>query len=176
PRPAVPLSPSRYGTSTGTVPNEMHFFFSYVPNSALPRGLNRASDGDIDKRHPKLVPLHALKQSSATVLMLEMRSGAEELPEIAGSDDRNRSLDRSKANWKRVAARHRVNGGAGGHYLFADGHGAGYSYEYVTAASRENMLDEVFPVFNGSPQFGYNRKDLIWDPFGPATDSLFELP
>ena len=172
PRPAVPLTPGTYGSSTGTVPSDLHFFFSYVPNSALPAGFNSANStaprAQVDKRFPKLVPIHTIKPTSTTILMLEMRASGDELPQ--GDRERTRELDRGKANWKRVAARHRVDGGNGGHYLFTDGHGAGYAYDYVTEALRSPMLDEAFPQIRGVPQIGFNRKDLIWNPFGPAKD------
>ncbi|MEM7576930.1 MAG: prepilin-type N-terminal cleavage/methylation domain-containing protein [Planctomycetota bacterium] len=166
PRPGIPdMTPSKYGGSTGTVPNELHFFFSYVPSSALPIGLNRVGT-NTDKRYPKLVPLHAIPQSSATVLMTELRASDAEIP--PGDNWAGRDLARSKANWKRASGRHRVDGGDGANYLFIDGHAAGFDYEYVT---RDNELDELFPVGpNGFPQVGFNRKDFIWNPFGPAGD------
>ncbi|MEM1026885.1 MAG: prepilin-type N-terminal cleavage/methylation domain-containing protein [Planctomycetota bacterium] len=161
----VNITPSRFSGIDANSPNTLHFFFNYVPNSFLPRGLNTDADGDENKRFPNLVPLHQIKRSSATILMLEMRASAAELPDDALAEEKNRDLDRSKANFKRVAARHRVDGGKGGHYLFADGHGAGFAYDYVIEPLTRPFIDEVFPVARG-----FNRKDLIWNPFGPATD------
>ncbi|MEM9752703.1 MAG: prepilin-type N-terminal cleavage/methylation domain-containing protein, partial [Planctomycetota bacterium] len=162
--PRVNITPSQFGGYDPTSPDELHFFFSYVPNSALPAELNRASDGDLNKRYPNLVPLHKITRSSATVLMLELRGSDDEIPDDINSF-RGRDLDRGKANWKRVAARHRVDGGEGSHYLFADGHAAGFTYEYVTEPDRRPFIDEAFPIDSG-----FNRKDVIWNPFGPAKD------
>ncbi len=158
--PAVNLNPS-FGSSGGTPPpGDLWFFFSYVPSSALPRSLNQAADGDVNKKFPNLMPLHKIPQTSATILMLEMRATDDEIPD--GVTFAGRDLDRGKANWKRVAGRHND----GGHYLFTDGHGSWFDYMYVTEAGRDLFKeDEVFP---GNP--GFNRTDLIWDPLGPATD------
>ena len=56
----------------------------------------------------------------------------------------------------RVSARHRE----GGHFLFTDGHGARFDYNYV---AEEPTFDALFP-----DELGVNRTDLIWDPFGAA--------
>ncbi|MEM1097278.1 MAG: prepilin-type N-terminal cleavage/methylation domain-containing protein [Planctomycetota bacterium] len=166
----VPLNPSRFASTNPNSPNELHFFFSYVPNSKLASGLNKQPDGDEIKSFPNLVPLHKIPRTSNAILMLEMRASDAEL-ELANNDPFfGRELDRGKANWKRVASRHRVQGGLGGHYLFADGHGAGYAYEYVTLPARQLMFDEAFPTVGGIPVRGFNRKDLLWNPFGPAED------
>ncbi len=155
--PGFSLQPSEFSATSSVSPDDMWFFFSYVPNSALPRSFNSESDGDLDKRYPKLVPLPKIPQSSATILMLEMRATDDEIPD--GRTFAGEELNRGKANWKRVAGRHRD----GGHYLFADGHGARFDYEYATEAERTPKFDELFP-----DELGFNRRDLIWDPFGPA--------
>ncbi len=126
----------------------IHFYFNYVPSSALPRTFNGG-----DKRMLMRMPQDRIPSPSLTVLMLEMRSTPDEVPK--GGDFRDTTLDRAKSNWKRVAGRH----DGGGHYLFADGHGDWFDYRQVTDFGAD-LYD--------ARAIGYNRKDMIWDPLGPT--------
>ena len=148
------------GTSNGRT---AHFLLGYVPNSGLVRGLN-ASGGSIDKRFPVRIRVENVLRASSAVAMLEMRTTRNELREINVTDAGrffNEDLGRSKANWKRFAARHQE----GGHLLFADGHASHSKYTDVIdhAEGDPAVRDFVDPSATG-----YNQKSIIWDPLGPA--------
>ncbi|MEO0513752.1 MAG: prepilin-type N-terminal cleavage/methylation domain-containing protein [Planctomycetota bacterium] len=148
PDPAMPATGWAGGGGTS-------FYFNYVYNAEL----NEESIGDGPRRRQlptsgateKGVKLDDLTQSSATVLMLEMRANDDELP--AGDPFRGEDLDRQKSDWQRFAARHND----GGHIVFADGHAAFFTNQYVTTPGNDAVT--------GDPN-SYNKTDVIWDPFG----------
>ncbi len=140
-------------------------FFCYVPNSrlaeqleleALQRGVSlSASDPTTWPR----INESQVRNTTRTVYMLEKRTIETEVDTADPFFKNNNGLNRAKANWKRVAARHRN----GGHYLFADGHGEHVDYEVATTnkqGTREpNQADG-----------DWNTETLIWNPLGPARD------
>jgi prepilin-type processing-associated H-X9-DG protein len=88
-----------------------------------------------------------------------MRTIETEVPADDPFFQRNNQLNRAKANWKRVAARH--NGG--GNYLFSDGHGDRIDFEIATT----NKQGTRNPSQAGGD---WNTDTLIWNPLGPARD------
>jgi prepilin-type N-terminal cleavage/methylation domain-containing protein/prepilin-type processing-associated H-X9-DG protein len=113
------------------------FFFCYVPNSALNSSVPSS----------QRIKTTMIGDASKTVAMLEMRTTPDE---ISKSDPNyGAALNRCKANWKRLAARH--NDGA--NVAFIDGHVALVDYRKSTTPG------------NGGD---YNQTDLIWNPLGPA--------
>ena len=146
------------------------FYFNYVPNSQLNntflgRDFNGAEyvQGTTDpiqignELSQKSIRLSQIKDSSRTILMLEMRANPDELP--SGDVHWGLDLARHRCDWKRFAARHFQ----GGHMLFADGHVA----LVENAKATTNAQDSRDPA---TPGGDWNTAELIWDPMGPATD------
>lgn len=133
-------------------PAPINFYFNYVYNAEL--------DDESERRvnlttttNEKMVTLYDLNEASNTIIMLEMRSRFDELPTtdpFYGED-----IDRQKSDWQRFAARH----SDGGHLVFGDGHARHFKNSEVT----EPGIDHV----TGAPN-AYNKRNLIWDPFGTA--------
>jgi prepilin-type N-terminal cleavage/methylation domain-containing protein/prepilin-type processing-associated H-X9-DG protein len=125
------------------------FFFCYVWNAQMDNTLELTAG---DKR-PRLA-LHDFDDSSAQIIMLEMRTDPNELPK----DDPyySEELNRHMSDWQRFAARHR----GGGHMAFADGHCSRVSNVKATTAA------------DGTRGTGHesdmNKDGFIWDPLGPA--------
>lgn len=132
------------------------FYFNYVPNSQLNNTL-LASSGQPQYSPKLLMRLSQISRSDATILMLEMRANARELPGV--DVHYGRDLKRHRADWKRFAARHFD----GGHMLFADGHVAWVLNKDATTNSQGSRD----PSFTGGD---WNTNKLVWDPMGPATD------
>jgi prepilin-type processing-associated H-X9-DG protein len=158
------LTDSTYAT-TGVVDTSVkrQFYFNYVVNSNLDNGNDDNETGVQNYEGKHRVNERQIPQPSLTILMLEIRSRYEELPE--GDPWRNTATyyqARAHANWKRFAARH----SGGGHLLFADGHAAHYSNEFVTTDSTGNRTSAGGSLTAGPT---YNKPGvLIWDPFTPA--------
>ncbi len=133
--------------------SDLYFYFNYVPNSKLENGSQITWRGlDVEK-----IRLTDMKKPTATVLMLELRATKRELPsELADDPQYNKSLNRAKAMWSRMAARH----DAGSNVVYADGHGEKVSLEY---ANEKASADFVNPERDG-----YNKHDLIWSPLTHA--------
>lgn len=146
PDPAMPATGWAGGGGTA-------FYFNYVFNAELDdtNTAVRRRDLSATKTNEKAIKLDDLVQSSATVLMLEMRANDDELPD--GDPFRGEDLDRQKSDWQRFTARH----DGGGHIVFADGHAAFFQNEYVTTPDDDAVT--------GDPN-SYNKPDVIWDPFG----------
>lgn len=144
------------------------FYFNYVPNSQLNNTFlgrdfngNEYVQGTTDpiqignELSQKCLRLSHIKDSSRTILMVEMRANENELP----SSDPYRGLDlaRHRCDWQRFASRHFQ----GGHLLFADGHVA----LVENAKATTNAQDSRDPA---TPSGDWNTAELIWDPMGPA--------
>lgn len=158
------------------VPNEPYsasggwkFFFSYVPNSNLNNGTDDDRAGVTQYKGRFRIRETQIRESSATVLFMEIRTNQDELRTDDPFRFRNGSqtvgpyyLARSMANWKRFAGRHNN----GGHLTFADGHAAHFSHDYVTTDS-----NGVRSSAKGSDSSGptFNKPDIIWNPFKPPT-------
>jgi prepilin-type N-terminal cleavage/methylation domain-containing protein/prepilin-type processing-associated H-X9-DG protein len=141
------------------------FFFSYVISSKLTDELilDLAKQGQFVANDPARLPRlreDQVRNTSKTVMMLEMRSINSEVPEDDPFyDNKITHLARAKANWKRVAAKHNE----GGNYLFADGHGDRIDYEVATT-NKQGTRDPN--QSNGD----WNTDTLVWNPLGPALD------
>jgi prepilin-type N-terminal cleavage/methylation domain-containing protein/prepilin-type processing-associated H-X9-DG protein len=148
------------------------FYFNYVPNSQLNNTFLGRDFNDVEyvtgqqindpiqianELSKKSVRLSQIKDSSRTILMLEMRANQNELPPADVYYDKD--LSRHRCDWKRFAARHFQ----GGHMLFGDGHVA----LVENAKATTNAQDSRDP---NTPNGDWNTADLIWDPMGPATD------
>lgn len=148
------------------------FYFNYVPNSQLNNTFLGRDFNDVEyvsgqqindpiqianELSKKSVRLSQIKDSSRTILMLEMRANQNELP--SGDVYYDKDLARHRCDWKRFAARHFQ----GGHMLFADGHVA----LVENAKATTNAQDSRDP---NTPGGDWNTAELIWDPMGPATD------
>ena len=148
------------GYFTFFYPDKATFYFNYVMSSKLTDSLPGA---DLDTGDPsKLVRINEsqIRNTSRTVMMLEMRSINSEISEDDPFyDGKSNHLARSKANWKRVANRH----SNGGHYLFADGHGARVEYEVATTNKQGTRNPD-------EPNGDWNTDALTWNPLGPALD------
>lgn len=143
------------------------FYFNYVPNSQLNNtfisrdfnGIEYEQNTDPvqigNELAQKCIRLSQIKDSSRTILMVEMRANEAELP----TADPYYGLDlaRHRCDWQRLAARHFQ----GGHLLFADGH-VGL---VENAKATTNAQDSRDP---NTPGGDWNTADLIWDPMGPA--------
>lgn len=141
-------------------PNEAgqqrQFYFNYVPNSQLNNTLLLQTDSP--QYSPDMaIRLTNISRPEVTILMLEMRAAAAELP--SSDEHYGRDLKRHRADWKRFAARHF----GGGHMLFADGH-VGWVANVDATTNAQGSRDPNYP--NGD----WNTSALIWDPMGPATD------
>ncbi len=146
------------------------FYFNYVPNSQLNNTFLGRDFNDVEyvqgisdpirigeELAKKSVRLSQIKDSSRTILMLEMRANQDELP--VNDIYYDKDLARHRCDWKRFAARHFQ----GGHMLFADGHVA----LVENAKATTNAQDSRDP---NTPGGDWNTAELIWDPMGPATD------
>lgn len=132
----------------------LKFYFCYVPNSKLN---NNAPVSLPEKR----LKISQIVWTSATALMVEMRSSDDEVPPGAeykfcrgGNPNSNAPpvpVNQGKAGPDRFAGRHDL----GGHILYADGHGGHVTllYAVTPADPGEQVLDYV-----------YNKPDLIWNP------------
>ena len=168
PEPGSGAVPAQGVPYTQSVPaGQLHFFFSYVPNSGMVRTLN-ADDPVEPKRFRKRMNRDWVPESSSTIQMLEMRTTEQELQQVK-EDSRffiGKDLDRSKANWKRFAARH----AGGGHLLFADGHGSYHKYADVITHGDSDTSYNGGDYVDPDVGYGRNQAGLIWDPLGAATD------
>jgi prepilin-type N-terminal cleavage/methylation domain-containing protein/prepilin-type processing-associated H-X9-DG protein len=144
---SVPMPPQRslFVDSAARIPGnapyrsgQFSFFFSYVINSKLNSSMPSG----------RSIGLALLSRPSATAVIVEMRSVAQELP--GSSPYYGTSLDRAKADWQRFANRHRE----GGHIAFADG-------------SSRHVL-QAYAVRQDGGTNGFNKNDLVWNPLGPA--------
>jgi prepilin-type N-terminal cleavage/methylation domain-containing protein/prepilin-type processing-associated H-X9-DG protein len=133
------------------------FYFNYVPNSQLNDTMQKSA-GLSDYSPTRTMHLAQIPFSERTILMLEMRANANELP--TSDPYFGKDLNRHRSDWKRFAARHFK----GGHMMFADGHVAWVLNEEATTNS-QGSRDSSYP--NGD----WNTSRLIWDPLGPALDS-----
>lgn len=134
--------------------NPAPFFFCYVPNLQLNNSVE--AKWLASGRRPRM-RLASLRRCDATILMLEMRTVQNELPQH--DPFFAFTLVRARADWKRLAARHRD----GGHLLFADGHVAHFDFKYATTNSAGTRNPD-------EPNADWNRPDLIWNPSGPAVE------
>ena len=132
------------------------FYFNYVPNSQLNNTMQKSA-GLSDYSPTRTMRLAQIPFSERTILMLEMRANANELP--TSDPYFGKDLNRHRTDWKRFAARHFK----GGHMMFADGHVAWVLNEEATTNS-QGSRDSSYP--NGD----WNTSKLIWDPMGPALD------
>jgi len=154
---AQPDSASPWGWGApGSGGAQRQFYFNYVPNSQL-NNTYLAQSGDPQYSPKRLMKLTQINRSDATILMLEMRASAGELPST--DVHYGRDLKRHRADWKRFAARH-FNGG---HMLFADAH-VGWVLNTEATTNSQGSRDPSFP------QGDWNTNKLIWDPIGPARD------
>ncbi len=148
-----------------TDPNRPTFFFNYVMNSKLTDELilDLAKQGVFVGNDPAKLPRigeSQIPETSKTIIMLEMRSINSEVPEDDPFyDDKITHLNRAKANWKRVAARH----SNGGHYMYADGHGDRVDYDVATTNKQGTRNPD-------EPDGDWNNDTLTWNPLGPALD------
>lgn len=135
---------------------QRQFYFNYVPNSQLNNQLLAHSNSP-QYSPDKCIRLANIKQSSNTILMLEMRANPDELSPT--NVHYGRDLKRHRADWKRFAARHF----RGGHMMFADGHVAWVLNDDAITNS-QGSTDPSYPSGD------WNTSKLIWDPLGPALD------
>jgi|GEM_PF-1342366 len=130
-----------------------YFSFAYVPNSKIDSKSGYVPYSGGDNR----CKLSKITKSSYTVIFLEKRTSP---AEISSSDTNySKSLDRSRSDWQRVAARHNK----GADLVFADGHAANTNYKYITTSV---TTDSVNPDAGSGTYF--NKSDLIWNPWGVA--------
>jgi len=143
------------------------FMFNYVYNSKLdaddantPTPTDRKpfdAGGDPNKR----VNLDQLDYASSTIVMLEKRAAADELPDGAQFDDARdgggdpEPVDVAFGDWAEMASRH----SRGGNLMFADGHAELVKLEYAIADG-DDYVD--------LSQTGKNKADLIWTAYGEA--------
>eukprot|EP00752_Nemacystus_decipiens_P014464 g12873.t1 len=136
---------------------DKHYLFHYAMNSKL-------DTHDVSDYGPKEVDgLDRLTQDmmsspSATVYMTEKRSVPDELNDFGGASDGyyTRGLDRVKADWQRIAARHSGTG----HLGFGDGHVERIGY--IDATTPRDVA-RVQGVRISDPRI-MNRSDRIWSP------------
>jgi prepilin-type N-terminal cleavage/methylation domain-containing protein/prepilin-type processing-associated H-X9-DG protein len=126
------------------------FFFCYVPNSELNNDPSLSSNAQDAYR----TSLSRIEDPSATILMLELRTAREELPD--NDPYYSEDLARHRSDWQRFAARHNN----GGHMLFADGHGKWISNKIATTSSLGNRLPNKTE--------DWNKPGLIWNPLSPS--------
>lgn len=143
------------------------FYFNYVPNSKLETSSPKNWENVIAGLSTQMITLEMIPSTSETVLMLELRSGNQEIGFDTTGLSIATSFDRDKAMWSRLAARHADNG----NILFADGHGAGVPLE--TAATRATPdyvgLQKAPPGVPASViSPGFNQEGLIWNPLSAA--------
>lgn len=131
------------------------YYFNYVANSELNNSINASNNWD------ERVDLDQIRNTSYTVLMLELRTVQNELKDGAGDPHwdsvRIGRLGRGRVDWKRFAGRHQD----GGHLMFADGHAAHFKNADVVTRI-DNTLDDW-----NHPNVEAN---VIWEPLAPATD------
>ncbi|QQE13215.1 prepilin-type N-terminal cleavage/methylation domain-containing protein [Planctomycetota bacterium] len=148
---ATPPANAPYNAGSG------FYYFTYVANSELNNSIpNRRNQSSSFKHNPECrVMVDNLLNASSTVLMLELRTTKEEVDaDNPYFDDIDESeLGRGRADWKRFAGRHNN----GGHLVFADGHAAHFTQNYVITREDENLND-------------WNKRDVIWEPYSAATD------
>jgi prepilin-type N-terminal cleavage/methylation domain-containing protein/prepilin-type processing-associated H-X9-DG protein len=147
------LSPWSFGEA-GPEGVTRQFWFTYAMNIRLNNTwLMNANFPEFTS--DRLVAWANIAHPDRTVLMLELRSRADELP----SDDphHTRNLDRAQCSWKRFAARH----AGGGHILFVDGHVA-------WALNREVTTNAQGSRDPNTPGGDWNTSKFIFDPTGPA--------
>jgi prepilin-type N-terminal cleavage/methylation domain-containing protein/prepilin-type processing-associated H-X9-DG protein len=140
----------------GSGANRKQFFFCYVPNAQLNNTYQAGATGNTALYGRMKLP--QIKDSSRTILMMEMRTVKDELS--ATDPYYSKTLDRHRSDWKRFAARHFK----GGHMLFADGHAAFIDNDVATTNKQGTRNPN-------EPNGDWNTQKLIWDPMGPATDS-----
>jgi len=139
--------PTGYNVNVNGTPRT--FFFCYVPNSKL------------DSDAPELEGIRRIRRTdikkySLTVLMLEKRTTPGEIKKGPSDQFYSKDLNRGKADWQRIAARHQN----GGHVLMADGHGEHALYsEVATQPARDYVTGQAG---------GWNTPDFIWNPIGRA--------
>ncbi|QDU33726.1 hypothetical protein KS4_17820 [Poriferisphaera corsica] len=134
-----------------------HYFFNYVTNSELNKEVpSIRGESSSFKHNPDCrVMLDNIRNASSTIIMLEIRTTQDEVDkDNPFYDSVNESeLGRGRTDWKRFAGRH----SNGGHLVFADGHAAHFS--------QDETINPENPSINN-----WNKTNLIWNPFGPATD------
>jgi prepilin-type N-terminal cleavage/methylation domain-containing protein/prepilin-type processing-associated H-X9-DG protein len=134
-------------------PYEYQMFFCYVWNSELNNGPTLSYADDVE-----VVRATALRQTSQSVLMLEIRTTNDELDPADYGYYRGRPLlGRHRGDWKRFARRHFK----GGHVVFCDGHAQRVKYDWATT----NRQDSRDPDYPGGD---WNKGGLIWNAFGPS--------
>lgn len=159
----VPSDVLTYGGYPTGHPVRTTSFFCYVPNSQLAEQLEieAIQKGvaliDNDPTNWPRIREDQIWQTSKTVQMLEKRTIENEVESTDPFYKNNNGLNRAKANWKRVAARHR----GGGHYLFADAHGEHVDFDVATTNKQGTRNDN-------EPGGDWNNDTLIWNPLGPA--------
>jgi len=153
--------------SSGSLPGGSGFYFNYVPNSKLETSAPGQWEDVVSGLSSELMTMEMIVSTTETVLMLDLRSGNQEIDfDTTGLAIAN-TFDRDKAMWTRLAARH----GQGGNILFADGHGEGVKLK-IAAAERvpDYVVQQNAP--SGVPPSalspGYNKPGLIWNPLGGA--------
>ena len=143
-------------------PPSPKFFFCYVPNSKLTEQLELEMENKgliVNAETLPRIREDQIRETSKTVLMLEIRTIDTEVDEDDPFYESNNALARAKANWKRAAARHR----GGGHYLFSDGHGERIDFQTVTT-NRQGTRDP------GQADGDWNTDTMVWNPLAPALD------
>lgn len=182
----LPDSPDDANVPGGTsIPyptnDDRQYFFTYAWNSRLDDTFRRRQEEQFGSGGPsgstlqaiidKRVPTSKLGNAGETVLMFEMRTVKQELISPAADPDPyyEYRLDQHKADWSRFAARH----DDGGHVLFADGHIDRFLNAYAIAPVEEEAPGTGFsgPGGGTGPILNFNKRNLIWDPLGPATEN-----
>ncbi len=165
------------GAPTGPVSNKT--FFCYVPNSELnnPLPSNQPALPPTTNLRRPMPKITQLKRSSVTVLLQEKRLTPGEIPpednqfyaDVSGQPLnrlQTRSLNRTRGEWQRFAARHRK----GGTILFADGHGEWRSHrDVITPAVAAAGNSRGIGTNAAFPAGEWNRSDLVWTPYGIAS-------
>ncbi|MSR69903.1 MAG: type II secretion system protein [Phycisphaerales bacterium] len=128
------------------------FCFSYVPNMRL----NDALAAEAIPEPKKVITMAMIADSSATVLMFELRSRADELS--ASDPYFGQDLSVNQSDWRGFANRHFD----GGHIVFADGH-VSHVLTDIATRSMQGSRDPAQPLGD------WNKPKLIWNPKGQAT-------
>lgn len=166
------------GNAAPVGPRQKKTFLCYVPNSELNNPLpnNRPPLAPATAMRKPMSKISQLKDASRTVLMIEKRVNQGEVPaadkqfyaDVSGQAiDRltTRSLNRTRGEWQRFAARH----DKGGSLLFADGHAEWRSHrDVITPAVAAKANSYGIPTSTSFPQGNWNRPDIIWTPYGVA--------
>lgn len=131
-------------------------FFSYVPNMRL----NDALALDVVAEPKKVITIGMIPDSAATVLMMELRARASELPSVDPYIGEATMVNQS--DWRCFPNHHFE----GGHVVFADGHTAHILNDTATRSVQHNR--------DPSQSLGdWNKPGkLIWNPQGIAPYSL----